>query len=51
MITFDSQNFAVFNLVEGINVKDMETKIADYKRNNAESIIRNEAKKVNNSIR
>ena len=37
---------AVFNLIEGSNVKEMEAKIEDYKRNNAESIITNEAKKV-----
>lgn len=43
---FAFQNLAVFNLTEGMNVKEMEAKIADYKRNNADSIIRNEAKKV-----
>ena len=42
------QNLAVFNLAEGMNVKEMEAKIADYKRNNADSIIRSEAKKVSN---
>ena len=41
---------AVFNLVEGTHVKEMDAKIEDYKRNNAESIIRNEAKKVSDAV-
>lgn len=37
---------AVFNLIEGTDVKEMEAKIQVYKQENAESIARNEAKKV-----
>lgn len=36
----------VFNLVEETNTKEMEDKIAEYRANNAESIVRNEARKV-----
>lgn len=34
---------AVFNLVEGIDVQDMERKVDEYRRLNADSIVRNEA--------
>lgn len=37
---------SVFNLIEGTDVKEMEARIEEYRRTNAESIIRNEAKKV-----
>ena len=37
---------AVFNLSEATHVKEMEAKILAYKQENAESIARNEAKKV-----
>lgn len=34
---------AVFNLVEGLEVKEMEAKVDNYRRLNADSIIKNEA--------
>ena len=34
---------AVFNLVEGIDVKDMERRVEEYRRANADSIVRNDA--------
>jgi CDK-activating kinase assembly factor MAT1 len=37
---------AVYNLVEGIDVEAMERKIASYQRENKESILINEARKV-----
>lgn len=42
---------AVFNLIEGENVADMEEKIRKYKTDNADSIARNEARKVKVSLR
>jgi hypothetical protein len=42
---------AVFNLIEGENVADMEEKIRKYKTDNADSIARNEARKVILSLR
>jgi len=37
---------AVFNLIEGVQVKEMEGRIEKYRRSNAESIARNEARRV-----
>lgn len=37
---------AVFNLVEGSNVQEMEQKVEAYRAANADSIIRNEARKA-----
>lgn len=34
---------AVFNMVEGIDIQDMERKVDEYRRLNADSIVRNEA--------
>lgn len=34
---------AVFNMAEGIDVKEMERRVEEYRRTNADSIIRNEA--------
>lgn len=36
----------IFNLVEGIQVNEMENKVAKYQKENAESIARNEARKL-----
>lgn len=37
---------AVFNLVEGVNVSEMEARIKEYRLANAENILQNEARKV-----
>lgn len=37
---------AVFNLVEGVNVQEIEDKIQQYQKENAEQIMINQARKV-----
>lgn len=40
---------SVFNLTDGINKQEMEAKIAEYQKRNAESIARNEARRVSHA--